>query len=366
MSDGLHAPLRSRRRSRRSTAIACGVSLLIAGVLAPSRGTSAPPSRDAKLRSLLSTLVATAKAPGGVLLVRTPTGTWRASVGAAQLRPERPLQVTDRFRVASVTKTFTAALVLRLVSEGALSLDDTVERWLPGRLPNGAGSAITIRALLGHRSGLVNEGDDLGPITVAGPPNSFHYANANYQLLGAVVEAATGATFADELASRILEPLDLTRTELAAPADVPPGLVHGYSPAPARPGGPRLDLTTVPYLAPAPAGGLVSTAADLARFASALVSGQVVPSDLLALMRTPGSVAGYPTAGYTAYGLGLMRFPSPCGAAWGHRGRTPGYTSYVLFSANGRRTAVALLNDGTLPDTLALKVDKVVADALCT
>src|SRR5215204_4131683 len=105
-------------------------------VLVPTSTAALHAGRDDKLRRLLKTIVAQSNAPGGVLLVQTPTGTWRRAVGAARLAhsvggpagaPRRlPMRVSSRFRIASVTKTFTAALVLRLVADQLLSLEDSV------------------------------------------------------------------------------------------------------------------------------------------------------------------------------------------------------------------------------------------------
>jgi D-alanyl-D-alanine carboxypeptidase len=95
--------------------------------------------------------------PGAVALVRDAQGTWRGAAGLASLTPREAMRADDRFRVGSVTKTFTATLVLQLVAEGELRLDDTVERWLPGLLPDG--DRITIRQLLNHTSGLFNYTD---------------------------------------------------------------------------------------------------------------------------------------------------------------------------------------------------------------
>jgi D-alanyl-D-alanine carboxypeptidase len=348
----------------RSVALCIALTAVIAST--PSVGTSAAGSRNAKLHGLLSAIVARAHAPGGVLLVETPTGTWRGSIGLARLKPRVAMRTTNRFRVASVTKPFTAALVLQLAAEGKLSLDDAVEGWLPGRVPNGGGSSITIRDLLGHRSGLVNLGSGTGPIAVSGPPGAFYYANANYELLGAIVEAATGSTYAVQLSSRILRPLGLAHTELPT-ADVPlAGLAHGYSPEAPRPGASRFDFTYVWNGLSPTAAGLVSSADDLARFERALFVGEVIPRALVALMQTPGTVAGYPTVGYTAYGLGLMRLPTPCGDAWGHRGKIIGYASYLFSSADGKRTVVALVNDGELGNPIVAKLNPLVVRALCS
>jgi D-alanyl-D-alanine carboxypeptidase len=314
-------------------------------------GSGGAPPRDAKLRSTLASLVSRANAPGGVLVVQTPAGIWRRALGQAQLKPRKRMAVGARFRVASVTKPFTPALVLRLVADGILSLDDPVERWLPGRLPEGAGAVITVRDLLRHTSGIadpVERLSDAGPDLIVSPPGPYRYANRNYILLGRIIGAATGSTYDVELAERILKPLGLTYSELATGNAVPAGLAHGYLPA-----APRLDVTALPVTGAH--AGLVSDAADLARFERALFSGRVIPRELVAMMQTPRSVAGYTDAGYYAYGLGLMRFSSRCGSAWGHFGRIPGYMSWMLSTPDGRRTVVALLNDGELPNPLLVR-----------
>jgi D-alanyl-D-alanine carboxypeptidase len=332
--------------------VAVAVGVLATGAVAAPDAPSQ--SRDSKLRATLAALTKRASSPGGVLHVQTPARTWSGAVGLARIKPKRSMRVSDRFRVASVTKTFTAALVLQLANDGALSLDDSVERWLPGRLEDGAGARVTVRHLLSHTSGL---NDDV-PEWVAGPPGPFYYANSNYLLLGEIVRAATGSSFGDELSRRILVPLRLRDTAVSSQT-APPGIVHGYSPSL-----PRVDLTALPMTGPD--GGLISTARDLVAFQRALFAGRVIPLPLVEAMQAPGSVQGFASAGYDAYGLGLMRFPSRCGAAWGHRGRHEGYTSLVLSTADGRRTVAALLNAGQIGNAATVTaISRMVALTLC-
>src|SRR5207302_2500805 len=96
--------------------------------------------------------------PGAVLFVRNGDRTIRLTSGYGNLKPKTPMRAGDRFRVGSITKTFVATVVLELVGEGKLALDDTVERWLPGVVPNG--KRITVRHLLNHTSGLFDFGGD--------------------------------------------------------------------------------------------------------------------------------------------------------------------------------------------------------------
>ena len=342
------------RRSVHFSGLAIGLLLLAVGAAAARPLASPPPStRSARLHTILSAIVATSGAPGAVLLVETPKATLRGTKGLARKSPLRAMRPTTRFRIGSIIKTFVAAVTLDLVEKGTLSLDDTLEKWLPGRLPNGAGAKITVRQLLGHRSGIV---EPLGSGIQIQAPGTFSYANTNYALLMAIVAAATSSTFQEQLTQLILGPLQLSHTELRAP-DTPVDVAHGYSPDGS------LDVTSLP--APIEA-GLISTADDLARFERALLQGRLIAPDLVAAMETPGSLNGFDRAGYNAYGLGLMRFPATCGAAWGHRGQMEGYTSWMLSTASGSRTVVLLLNSGLLPRPKIIALNKLVTRALCT
>jgi D-alanyl-D-alanine carboxypeptidase len=269
------------------------------------------------------------------------------------------MAATDRFRVASITKTFVATVVLQLVAEGKLGLDDPVERWLPGLVPNG--SAITIRQLLGHRSGLFDYLDDRafaravvahpgrawsprGLVAIATahrplhPPGSeWSYSNTNYILLGLVVEAASGTTLSHELQQRLFDPLGLSATTFPTGSRIQGAHAHGY-----------IGFATLPQLhslldtAPASAslgwaaGGIVSTGDDVTRFYAALLGGRLLPPDLLAAMETQSPDAHY--------GLGLLEADTPCGPAFGHEGDLLGYRSFAFARSDGARTALVMVN----------------------
>jgi D-alanyl-D-alanine carboxypeptidase len=268
------------------------------------------------------------------------------------------VSATQRFRIGSVTKTFTATIVLQLADEGKLRLDDPIERYLPGVVPDG--QHITIRELLGHHSGLANYTDytdwlaradrstSTRPIDVlrfaaaqppVAPPNTgFQYSNTDYIALGLIIERVTGQPFAQELEQRILRPLGLRSTQLAT-TRIPAGLD---------------DQGANPNL-PWAAGGIVSNAPDLVRFFSALISGRIVSRGSLAQMQQTVSIGEGPSGDKMGAGLGIFSTRLPCGTAWGHTGGILDYATLVAASQDGNRVAViSQRNVSTPPDLSAL------------
>ncbi|MGV0154693.1 serine hydrolase domain-containing protein [Rhodococcus sp. GB-02] len=289
----------------------------------------------------------------------------------------------DRVRIGSVTKTFTASLVLQLVAEGTIDLDAPIERYLPGQLHGTGidGSAITVRQLLQHRSGLpefagepgadewiaANENRTLTPSAAVAialgkpaqfvPGTSFVYTNTNYIVLGMLVESVTGRSYADELQSRILDPLDLEDTYLppAGERDIRGDHMTGYQDL----DGGLTDVSRTEPSVPWSAGAMVSTGADLNAFWRALLDGQVVPAEQLAEMTTP-QVAATEAEGL-GYGLGVGATELPCGVTYiGHSGGIYGY--YTLSGATPDRAFTVTLTSTPKdqPDTVAI-----LSHALC-
>ena len=257
---------------------------VIAALLLPAVPVSASPG--ARLGRAADAVV-DAGIPGVAVYVRDRGRTTVVSRGYDDLEAKRPMSVADRFRIGSVTKSFVATIVLQLVNEGKLSLDDSVEQWLPGVVPNG--SAITIRHLLSHRSGLfdyVNDKQILAPylnghldhvwtplqivrmatkhkpLFAPGAPGKQSYSNTGYVLLGLVIEKVTGRPFAEELNTRIFRPLGLKHTTFPTTPKLPGRYAHGYTkvlgPAP-------VDITEISPSLFGAAGAIFSTPADVAR-----------------------------------------------------------------------------------------------------
>ncbi len=355
------------------------VVLALAVSAATTGDGSATPSRG--LGSLVGAVVA-AGSPGAVVLVDQGGSRREAVSGLAVLQGRVPLHGGDRFRAGSITKTFVAVVVLQLVAEHRLSLDDTVERWLPGLVPSG--SRITVRELLGHTSGLADYAANatflrrtvteprrhwsppelvriaLADGVVARPGERYLYASTNYILLGLVIERATGTTVERHLQRRIFEPLGLRATSFAAGSSIPGRHANGYMPsqhdgivgslATAR------DRSTASASWGWAAGAIVSTAPDLSRFFGALLQGRLLPARLLALMRPPAGAR---------YGLGLAAFRTPCGPALGHTGNLLGTVSAVWSSPDGRRRVVAMTNSFPLSAAADTAFRRLLETAFC-
>ena len=356
------------RGCRRRVVLAATTTALLALVGASGTGHAGhAPETQASLGRLAGRLVE-AGAPGAIVVVRTPGGVRRAAAGAASLRPQVALHPTDRYRIASVTKSFVAAVVLQLAGERRLRLSDPIERGLPGEVPNGR--AITLRELLGHTSGLFDYDDDgdwvkariadpgrtwtareLVAVATRNPPHfppgrDWSYSNTNYVLLGLVVEAVTKHTLGDELRARIIVPLALDSTSYPSGTAIGRGAAHGYqgsAPGLPIPAGRLVDVTTRVSPSAWGAGQLVSNADDLTRFFAALLHGRVIPKNELRDMKAP--VGGGKAIPFTApYGLGLDIVHTPCGTAYGHAGDMPGYRNIVLARGDGARVAAVMVN----------------------
>ena len=132
-------------------------AVLVASLVVAAAPASADTAASPSLRQLAKGLNA-AGSPGAVVLVRDSNGVRAGAAGYANLRTKERMRADHAFRVGSITKTFVATVVLQLTAEGTFGLDDSIERWLPGLVPNG--QAITLRQLLNHTSGIYNYTDD--------------------------------------------------------------------------------------------------------------------------------------------------------------------------------------------------------------
>jgi len=371
------------RRSAAALILSVAALALAAGAASASAPAPAPRPSAGTLRGELRALVR-AGVPGAVVLVRRGDRTLALAAGRADLATGEPMRARDRFKVGSITKTVVATAVLQLVGDGRLGLDDPVARWLPGLVPDER--RITVRMLLAHTSGLFDYLDDprtLAPyvagdfgfrwtarrlvrIGVSHPPTfppgaGWAYSNTGYLVLGLIVERVTGRPLAAVLEHRILRPLGLAATRLPGSQGLGHPRAHGYLVTASG----REDVTAVSQSAFGAAGGLVSTAGDVARFYRGLLGGELLPARLLRAM-----TATVPRGPGLGYGLGIARFATPCGPRIGHDGAVPGYASLALNDARGRRQAVILVNTITDQETVGgpaaqAAYARLVATAVC-
>jgi len=368
--DGWKASLRrlthrrsSGRRSRNAILVAAVLGCFALALVGTAAASPSQGNERQDLQRDLDALVA-GGAPGAILFVRGPHGEARLTSGLADIAESTQMQPNDRYRIASLTKSYTATVVLQLVAEQKLTLGDSVEQWLPGVVPNGAN--ITVRMLLNHTSGIFNyefeprvfepyfNGDfgfywspleliafanEHDPLYPPGETSESTYSNTNYAILGLIVKAVTGSTIEAETRSRIFKPLHLAATTYpVAETTIEGKHAHGYFLFGAPP---LVDVTEFSPSISTAGGAIVSTVADVARFYRALFEGRLLPPNLLAAMETT-----IPSGGDLGqrYGLGVEEFATQCGTAWGHSGAFPGYWNYAFTSADGRHQAVLMTN----------------------
>ncbi len=380
--------LAGRLRLRLVIALASAVAAV---VLAPPTAVAAAPApapaaTATATQQALDKLVAEG-VPGAIALERHDGVTARTAAGVRDLKTKQPIRATDRVRVGSITKSAVATVVLQLAAERRLSLDDSVERWLPGLVPGGQG--ITVRQLMQHTSGIYDYLDlpfyvpllhdplrtrvprELVAQAVAHPPlfapgTSWSYSNTNYVLLGLVVAKVRGVPAALEMAApalevyrRVIVPQRLSHTSFPVTnPDILGPHAHGYLiGAPPEWGfAPVLDTTRLNPSYVWTAGAIVSTLDDVASFHRALFTGRLLEPEQQRELQTT-----VPVAEALQYGLGVMLMQTPCGPAWGHNGAMPTAVSYALTSPDGKRQAVLVATSDRNAWSAQLDVDYTVA-----
>jgi len=322
------------------------------------------------LQSVLDEKVNSLKVPGLQAFVRTPDGkTWSGTSGTTDLARKDPLRRDHVMRVGSVTKSFTAVLILKLIEEGQLGLDEPVAKWSP-ELPNA--EAITVRHLLNHTSGIPDiiprvmmrsimpwttwELKELAAMgakneLLFAPGSDFAYSNTNYILLGMIAEEVSGRTFDELLHEQILDPLNLTNTSFIpyeeAPADLVPGWDRDFS---SFPGMLDIGVNNTSWATSAFASGaLASTADDLGVFFQHLVEGAILSSSMMKEMTTFMAAPNPDLPAQNGYGLGLMRLEVGGQELYGHVGWFMGSTSIAMVAPDDG-TVIAVTSNLSRPD----------------
>lgn len=312
----------------RTTLVAATAVALSAALAGPA--IAATPATDAGHDATRRAVEAAVKdgVPGVTLTAKDAHGSWSTTAGVGNLRTGEPRSAQDRYRAGSITKTFVATVLLQLEAEGRLSLDDKVEKWLPGAVRGNGhdGRAITLRQLLNHTSGVFNytrddtfgrtyflkDGffkhrydrktpADLLAIAMSHKPDfepgtSWSYSNTNYLLAALVIEKATGHSYGAEIRRRVIDPLHLAATSVPGTrVTVPHPSSRAYSKLAESTTGPTYDVTTLNPALAYGSGEMISDSADLVRFYRALLGGRLLPPHQLKEMKTTVKADAAPT-----------------------------------------------------------------------
>ncbi len=293
-------------------------------------------------------------------LIRKGQVIWSGAFGYVAMDKDSPADTGTIYRIASITKMFTATLLLQLAEEGKLGLDDPLENYVPEvkSLPGYSRSTrMTLRQLASHTSGLNREpelaGASLGPpdewenkvlacIPTAsfnsGPGERFLYSNMGFALLGLALERAAGIPYIQLVQQHIFTPLHMDNSFFTVPADKRDRLAQGIDNKKEGGANTRLPLEQVDGMGyRVPNGGIWSTPADLAKFVIALNSGQLIkPASIKQMLRVP--------PGGKNYGLGMMIMPDRMMTTIGHNGSDPGYTSQLCMDPNSGDAVILMRN----------------------
>jgi D-alanyl-D-alanine carboxypeptidase len=356
---------------------------LIASASPRHGSASATPLLRAALSARLERLRAKYGIPGITASIQFADGSvWHGAAGLADVAAKRKVTDDTAFPVASVSKTFTAALILDLAEDGLLDLDASVRSYVPTL---GISRKITVRQLLDHTSGLrdfyfhpridkalltrpTRVWDAARSLTYVGKPyakpgTSWHYSNTNYLVLGLVAEVVGGGSVAEQLRTRFFTPLGLDRTFYQWVEQPRGPLVRNYRFVGTNPKLPAIDLSDGTQVAPftsvvtaaGAAGSIATTSSDLVRWARALYGGGALePATRAAMVGDILRTAPYKPA--VAYGLGVQKVGIAGHPTLGHSGRFLGARAAVRWLTD-EHIAIAVITNQSRTDTNAIVAD---------
>ncbi|MBC7788432.1 MAG: serine hydrolase, partial [Anaerolineae bacterium] len=332
---------------------------------APAKPTSLVSAQDSvrarEIDRLLRRYAAAGQFNGAVLVARRGATVYSSAFGLANMEQNAPNTLHTKFQIASITKTFTAMLVLRLVDRGKLDLNGKVRQYLPD-YPSPAGDSITIEQLLTHTAGIPGDIgdfptsghdfpdrvtkingdfytlDELIPMIAARPAlgrpgSAFRYSSDGYAILGAILAKVAGKAYEEVLRDEILRPLGMTESGYVRQTALLPGRASGYR---QTFGGYENSRP----IAVTPAGGMYSTVGDLLKLDRALFSDQVMSARAKTL-------SWQPTSYVTSYGW-QVRADSGASAAGAIKvrgtGALPGFNSYFTRTLSDSLCVILLVN----------------------
>ncbi|MFC8535739.1 serine hydrolase domain-containing protein [Streptomyces sp. NPDC057249] len=318
--------------------------------------------------------------PGLFAEVRHGDQVWRGAAGIADTATGRPVDPAMRHRVGSVTKTFTAAAVLRQAERGRIELDAPVGRYLPALVPGERGKAITVRMLLNHTSGLAEylpyaypslkalpalsgtgpesldehrftrwDPKELIAMGVGAPAASSPggapglYSNTNYLLLAELLARVSGTTAEESITRDVIEAAGLEDTAFPAGPEIDGPHSRLYEAWFGTIDPPR-DYSVFDMSWTGPSASLISTVADLNRFFARLLAGKIVTPSSLDQMRRTNPVVSQ-EGKVIEYGLGLHPTEAPGqDTFWGHGGTVWGGGTLAMTRADGARQIAVAVN----------------------
>lgn len=288
-----------------------------------------------KLDQFLTRLTEKNKAMGSLTVTKDGNIFYSRAIGYSQINSteKKPVSETTKYRIGSITKMFTAAMIFQLVEENKLKLSDTLDKFFP-QVPNA--QKITLAQMLGHRSGIFNitENPDFRSFKTQAktrdemvaliakakpafePGEKAQYSNSNYVLLGYIVEKAGGKSYEDALKQRITSKIGLRDTYLGTgytDASKNEGLSYNFI-------GDWKQESETHLSIPAGAGAIISTPNDLTTFIQALFDGKIVSKESLEQMKPKGE-----------FGLGINPYPIGGKTFYGHGGGIDGFRSLLVY-----------------------------------
>lgn len=317
------------------------------------------PNLQAKIVNVMVESMKGSKSPGMSLGIWIPgEGEFIVQKGFADIKTKREIKDTDKFRIGSLTKSFTATVVLQIVDEGKIKLSDKLSKYFP-KIPNS--NNITIRQLLDMTSGLHSYTEipwlekaffkdrmapyapnELVSIGLSHRPDfkpgkGFHYSNTNYVLLGMIAEKITGREIEEEVKTRIIDRLALKSTSFPKGVSrLKGGHIRGYMVK----NGKYEDWTVQNISWGWAAGAMVSNLYDLKTYIKAINDGTLLSKKMQKERLMYWVDAGVPKAPTLKYGLGVFTM----GGFIGHNGGLPGYVDMAMYDPKTGAVIVFMLN----------------------
>ncbi|MGY0230451.1 serine hydrolase domain-containing protein [Longispora urticae] len=369
----------------RRTAVAfAAASMAVLGLATPAMATPsqcAPSRNTAALKQAISVL--DGEATGALVRFTGAGGCFRGANGVSDLGTGRGIREDSRYRIGSMTKTFTTVAVLQLAAKGKIDLDETVQHYLPGYLPDSY-APIKVRNVLNYTSGLrgldidhkdpawflAHRFDTWAPESLIDrtkpllfTPGEFQkYDNSGHLVAGMLIEKVTGRPYADAVKRGIINPLGLHGTSVPGVCTGIPGPhARGYELMDGR----YVDITEANPTYQWSAAEIISTAPDLETFMVALVSGKLLAPAQQAELKAIPPVKMYGNPNQDAvFGAGIMQLKVGKLVLWGKTGDRPGYQSGTAVTEDGAFRLSYSINTIHMGGERTPTADKIVAASL--